>query len=182
MGTPIDRRPSGNESRCGSGRLALSGDGLLQRRRPDSRGVVLRPRGSGVKLAIEPGQRAAAERALAKAYQGDLAGARRECWTMEPHESRVGSPLAALGTYQAATLAPRFPACPTASSGGLGGVLGGLGGNYRDTNTAPIPRKDQDTISYISDMQKTHSNLARFLPEPVRSPYPSINILIYNEK
>ena len=31
---------------------------------------------------IEPGQRAAAERALAKAYQEDIAGARRECWTV----------------------------------------------------------------------------------------------------
>ena len=38
--------------------------------------------GSGVRLAIEPGQHAAASRALEKAYQGDLAAARRECWTV----------------------------------------------------------------------------------------------------
>ena len=34
-----------------------------------------------MKLVIEYGQHLAAERALDRVYQGDLAGARAECWT-----------------------------------------------------------------------------------------------------
>ena len=40
-----------------------------------------------MKLAIEQGQHAAAGRALELAYQGDIAGARRECWTVAARQA-----------------------------------------------------------------------------------------------